>query len=101
MDRITRRRFLLASGVAGAGALAAGATVVSWHDVTKWATADPLPAGAGVLVLVTLYGGNDGLGTLVPYSDPAYHDARPALAYKPEEVLHLDGHLALNPAMKG
>ena len=52
-------------------------------------------------MLVTLYGGNDGLNTVVPYADPAYHDARPELAYSAEEVLHLDGQLGLNPAMTG
>src|SRR6185369_3100927 len=65
------------------------------------AEADPLPADANVLVLVTLYGGNDCLGTVVPYADRAYHDARPELAYGPDEVLALDGQLGLNPAMKG
>ena len=48
-----------------------------------------------------MYGGNDGLNTVVPYADPAYHDARPELAYTAEEVLHLDAQLGLNPAMKG
>ena len=54
-----------------------------------------------ILVLLTMYGGNDGLNTLVPYADPAYHDSRPELAYKPEEVLHLDDTLGLNPGLKG
>ena len=63
--------------------------------------ADPLPADANVLVLVTLYGGNDGLGTVIPYADAAYHDARPDLAYDADEVLALDDQLGLNPAMKG
>ena len=50
----------------------------------------PLAEGAGVLVIVTLYGGNDGINTLIPYADNAYHDARPELAYAPGDVLHLD-----------
>ena len=33
---------------------------------------------------VTLYGGNDGLNTVIPYADPAYQDARPELAYDAE-----------------
>ena len=60
-----------------------------------------MPADASVLVLVTLYGGNDGLGTLVPYADPAYRAARPELAYDEGELLRLDDELALNPAMTG
>jgi uncharacterized protein (DUF1501 family) len=54
-----------------------------------------------VLVLVTLYGGNDGINTLIPHADNAYHDARPELAYAPQDVLRLDGQLGLSPALKG
>ncbi|WP_373280808.1 DUF1501 domain-containing protein, partial [Mycobacterium celatum] len=55
----------------------------------------------GVLVIVTLYGGNDGINTVIPHADNAYHDARPELAYAPGDVLHLDQQLGLNPALKG
>ncbi|MCW2643292.1 MAG: hypothetical protein JWP76_5598, partial [Dactylosporangium sp.] len=99
MDAVTRRRFLIASGVAGGAALAAGATAYTLPDLL--ATAGDRASDARTLVLVTLYGGNDGLNTVIPYADPAYHDARPDLAYKPEEVLHLDKTLGLNPGMKG
>ncbi len=99
MDALTRRKFLIASGVSGGVALAAGAGTIGWREIA--ARAGTLPAGANVLVLVTLYGGNDGLGTLVPYADSAYHDARPDLAYGADEVLKLDDQLGLNPAMTG
>ena len=69
VDTLTRRRFLLASGVTGAAALAAGAGTVGWREIAGRAPADPLPADANVLVLVTLYGGNDGLNTVVPSAD--------------------------------
>jgi uncharacterized protein (DUF1501 family) len=101
MDTLTRRKFLIASGVTGAAALAAGAGTIGWREIAGRAAADPLPTDANVLVLVTLYGGNDGLGTVVPYADGAYHDARPDLAYGPDEVLKLDDQLGLNPSMKG
>src|SRR5438046_6635217 len=32
-----------------------------------------------ILVLVQLAGGNDGLNTVIPFADGAYHDARPTL----------------------
>jgi uncharacterized protein (DUF1501 family) len=101
MDSVTRRRFLTMSGVTAAGALAVGATRVNWSDLFAAAASNPLPPGAGVLVVVTLYGGNDGLNTVVPAADRAYQDARPELAYKPEEVLDLGEGLGLNPGMKG
>ena len=42
------------------------------------------------LVVVQLSGGNDGLNTLVPYSQQEYYDARPNLALDKSEVLKLD-----------
>ena len=99
MDLLTRRKFLVASGVVGAGAIAAGATAYSLRDIL--ATAGDRPVDAGTLVVLTLYGGNDGLNTVVPYADPAYQDARPELAYDAGEVLRLDDATGLNPALKG
>jgi uncharacterized protein (DUF1501 family) len=102
MDALTRRRFLLASGVTGAAALAGGGAALGLHELLATAPADPRPAGtAPTLVLVTLYGGNDGLNTVIPYADPAYRKWRPDLAYAAEDVLHLDGSLGLNPKMTG
>ncbi|TNC19959.1 DUF1501 domain-containing protein [Amycolatopsis alkalitolerans] len=101
MNSLTRRRFLLFSGVTAATALAAGATQVDWGDLFSAAQQNPLDPKAGVLVVVTLYGGNDGLNTVIPASDPAYQKARPDLAYRPEEVLDLGDGLGLNPGLKG
>lgn len=101
MDTLTRRRFLVASGVTGASALAAGSSGVLWHQLHQRAQDEPLSAGTPVLVVLTLYGGNDGLNTVVPYADAAYHDARPDLAYAAGDLLHLDDQLGLNPAMTG
>ena len=52
-----------------------------------------------ILVLVQLAGGNDGLNTVVPYSDPAYHSLRPTLALKQKDVLRLDERLGLHPSL--
>ncbi|HWY00435.1 MAG TPA: hypothetical protein VNY55_11305, partial [Mycobacterium sp.] len=101
MPEMNRRRFLIASAGAGAVGLLSTAVAVSWPDLLSAAQDRPLAANAGVLVIVSLYGGNDGINTLIPYADNAYHDARPELAYAPGDVLHLDQQLGLNPAMKG
>jgi uncharacterized protein (DUF1501 family) len=98
MNSWSRRRFLLASGVAGAAVAGAGA--VTWSQVFASGAATPKPVGQRTLVLITLYGGNDGLNTLIPYADPAYRKARPELAYDAADVLHLDAEFGLNPAMK-
>jgi uncharacterized protein (DUF1501 family) len=100
LDGLTRRGFLRASGVVGATALLAGTAGCTWSDVTRAASQNPLPSGTPVLVLVTMYGGNDWLNTVIPVDDPAYHDARPDMSYTHGEVLALDGSTGLNPGLK-
>ena len=99
MPEINRRKFLAAS--IGAAGVLSGAAAITWPELQRAARDRPLADGSGILVIVTLYGGNDGINTLIPYADNAYHDARPELAYAPSEVLHLDDRLGLNPALKG
>lgn len=101
MDILTRRRFLVASGTAGVAAAAVTAGYLTWPELQAKAAVAPLAGGTPILVLVTLYGGNDGLGAVVPYADPAYAKARPDFAYTEGEVHQLGDGLGLNPAMKG
>lgn len=101
MTEINRRKFLIASAGLGAAGLLSGTMAVTWPDLKRAAQNRPLADGDGVLVIVTLYGGNDGVNTVIPYADNTYHDLRPELAYDPGDVLHLDGQLGLNPALKG
>jgi len=101
MPELNRRKFLIASAGVGAAGLLSSAVAVNWPELLRAAEDRPLAEAAGVLVLVTLYGGNDGINTLIPYADNAYHDSRPELAYAPGEVLHLDSQFGLNPALKG
>ena len=68
--------------------------------------APPLPGfGAAdpenVLVVVQMSGGNDGLNTIVPYSDDAYHRVRPAIGIPATAVLKLNDRIGFNPALKG
>jgi uncharacterized protein (DUF1501 family) len=95
---LTRRRFLTYSGAAAAVAAAGG---IGWKELADRTRTDPLPPGTGVLVVVTLYGGNDGLNTVVPAADAAYQSARPDLAYAEHEVLDIGEGLGLNPGMAG
>ncbi|GIF42322.1 DUF1501 domain-containing protein [Actinoplanes xinjiangensis] len=99
MDAITRRRFLIASGVTGAAALAARATACTLDDIL--ATSGDRDHAAKTLVLVTLYGGNDGLNTVIPYADPAYPAARPGMTYDSGVILPLDDAFGLNPGLSG
>src|SRR5450432_1044135 len=98
---MSRRQFLISSGVVGGVALAAGATGISMHDVTKAGKQTPLAVGTKIIVLVTMYGGNDGLNTVIPYTDAAYYAGRPELAYAQADVLPLADDLGLNASMVG
>jgi uncharacterized protein (DUF1501 family) len=98
MDTISRRKFLtLTSGVA----LGAAVPLLSLQDIAQAAIDRPLPANTPILVAVTLYGGNDGLNTLIPYADSLYFSSRPDISYPAEKLLQLDSSLALNPSMTG
>lgn len=52
-----------------------------------------------ILVVLQLAGGNDGLNTLVPYGDDAYHQARPRLGKKEKEIIKLSDYAGLNASM--
>ena len=51
------------------------------------------------VVLVEFNGGNDGLNTVIPYSDARYQEARPNIAVARDQVLHLDERSGLHPAL--
>ena len=98
MDTLTRRKFLQLSGAAAVGA---AAPLLTMEDIAQAAQTRPLPLGTPILIVVTLYGGNDGLNTVVPYTDPIYFSSRPDISYAADKVLKLDDQLGLNPAMTG
>lgn len=76
-----------------------------WIAVSAGPAFLPARAWAGaayerLLILVELKGGNDGLNTLVPFADPAYHRLRPRLALRREEAIQLDERNGLHPALR-
>jgi uncharacterized protein (DUF1501 family) len=91
-----RRRFLQWTG---AGLFAAMATDLSFESLASAASDSPLPDNTPILVLVTLYGGNDGLNTVVPYTDPVYESARSNIALTSTQLLPFTDSLAFNSSM--
>ena len=97
---LSRRKFLAGLGLAGT-------VVAGSYAVDTWAR--PLAAGAAsnspkqsgkkrhTVVFVELAGGNDGIGTVIPYTDPNYRQLRPTLAI--DNPLDLDGSIGLHPSL--
>jgi uncharacterized protein (DUF1501 family) len=88
---LSRRRFLQALAV-GAGSAAAATMLPD-------AAGAIIPNGQsdGVLLVVNLFGGNDGLNTVVPYTNGAYYSKRPSIALPAASVLPLSGTVGLHP----
>jgi uncharacterized protein (DUF1501 family) len=104
MDKIisTRRLFLQR----GLTLLAVAPTIPSFLDRTVMALAQsadgsrtqPSSGKDGrILVVVQLAGGNDGLDTVIPYADDAYHRARPTMGIEAKTVLRMSDYVGLHP----
>jgi uncharacterized protein (DUF1501 family) len=88
-----RRTFLGSTlSVAALGALDGSARVA-------FAAAPPGADYRNLLVLIELKGGNDGLNTVVPYTDPTYYALRPKIAIAHDSVVQLSDRAGLHPSL--
>jgi uncharacterized protein (DUF1501 family) len=100
---LTSRRNLLKVGLNALPVISLSASVPAF--VSRMAFAEqakrPDQSNDNILVVLQLTGGNDGLNTVVPFADDAYHRARPKIGIKaPPSVVRLDDHFALNPNLQ-
>ncbi|HEY0519522.1 MAG TPA: DUF1501 domain-containing protein [Ilumatobacteraceae bacterium] len=111
-DGWTRRKFLQAVGggvLGGAalGSLASGADLGRFglgrlgFDLHEAFAGTPIGAHDGILINIVLYGGNDGLNTVVPYTNGRYYDVRGPgngnIAIAADQLLGLDATFGLHP----
>jgi uncharacterized protein (DUF1501 family) len=97
----TRRKFLAAVGAGAAGGLAAGtfASDLLGFDLPEAWAGTPIGATDGILVVITFYGGVDGLNVVVPITNSLYYSQRPGLALAPSATLPLDASFGLHPQL--
>lgn len=100
----TRRELLLGAGAVGAtaalGACSNGSSRRASEAATTAETLRPTAVRPdGILVLITLYGGNDGLNTVAPVGDPRYQQLRGRLALDPAGTHDIGEGFALHPAL--
>lgn len=103
-DPLSRRRFLQGASALGAAAAVGACTGDESEDPAAdpaTTTTAPTPGNDGTLVIVTLYGGNDGLNTVAPVNDPIYQSLRGTLALDPSTTHDIGEGFALHPALNG
>lgn len=89
----TRRKFLKQSALATAGTMLLPSFLKSLE-------ANPLlPPGEKILVVIQLSGGNDGLNTIIPYTNDLYYKLRPQLAVPVGNVLRASDALGFHPVL--
>src|SRR6266540_3493259 len=104
LDKLSRRDFLRAGLVfgAGAGGLAAGyAAIPDVFARAVYAAKQEKVTNDKVLVMIQLAGGNDGLQTVIPLADQAYRDLRPQLSKSADAALPISKELGLNKNLTG
>ena len=54
-----------------------------------------------ILVVLQMAGGNDGINTVVPYSNDFYHKARPRIGLTADKIIKINDYLGFNGSMTG
>ncbi len=94
MSRGLDRRELLVTGAAGA------AIAACTSSTSRTALARPAADTGRALLVLEMFGGNDGLSTLVPHQDDAYQRARPTLRLTRDETLPLTTERGMHPTLE-
>lgn len=102
----TRREFLRTSMLGAAVAWSVPVFLQkTFLTLDAMAADSPIQTATGkddtILVVLQMAGGNDGLNTIVPFADDAYHKARPVIGLKQDRILRLNDYLGWNSKLDG
>ncbi|MCP4228145.1 MAG: DUF4214 domain-containing protein [Actinomycetia bacterium] len=82
-----------------AAALVTGATMAPTWLADAAGAATPVGPNDGILVLLTMSGGNDGLNTVIPIQNGIYYDRRRDLAIAASSAIPIGDERALHPGL--
>lgn len=94
----SHRRDFLKTTLGASAVVSLGATIPGFLRAAAAVGTDDKET---VLVVVQLTGGNDGLNTVIPFSDPAYRSNRPTLAIPANDILKINDTLGFHPSARG
>ncbi|HWM18422.1 MAG TPA: DUF1501 domain-containing protein [Ilumatobacteraceae bacterium] len=92
---LSRRRFLQLVGLGVGAGLTGGSLLEALGGRDSWA-APPVGPNDGILLIVGMYGGNDGFNTVVPFNDSSYYAQHGSLAIPGAQTLQLNDRIGLN-----
>src|SRR6266700_3511861 len=102
----TRREFLRSTVLGGAlswtvPTFLANTFSVLQAEAAEKATQVATGRDSSILVILQMAGGNDGLNTIVPYSNDDYHRARPRIGLAEKQILKINDELGLHSNLAG
>ncbi|WP_445383308.1 DUF1501 domain-containing protein [Robiginitalea sp. IMCC43444] len=97
----SRRSFLQALGIAGSGSMMLGSNMLTASAPSPLTAAIANAPSDGILILIRLSGGNDGLSTVIPIEQyDTYANARPNIYIPESKVLKLTDEFGIPSYMQ-
>ena len=97
----SRRTFLQAigAGVFGGATIGTIGSELFGGDIPEAWAGTPIGANDGIVIVITMYGGNDGLNTFVPYGDANYYSRRANIAIPQNQILAVNPSVGFAPQL--
>lgn len=93
-----RRTFLKTTAAAAAGTnLLGGVPLRAFSPMELLPTI--LDQDDRILIVIQMFGGNDGLNTIIPVENPRYHSLRPGIGLTSADTVNVLGRVAMHPSL--